>query len=211
MIKGIVFDFDGVILESADIKTEAFRELFRAEGAEVENAVAVYHEANAGIPRLEKFRRIYAEILRRPAGEGEMASLCDRFKHLVHEKVKSAPYVDGFKEFILENRGRYRLFVASAAPQAEIEEVIESKGLGGVFDSVYGFPESKTGAIARIMSGSGFAPGEMVFVGDARADMEAAISKGIFFVARLRDGGYDFPGYSGPKIKDLTGLGAVIP
>ncbi|GAF78578.1 unnamed protein product, partial [marine sediment metagenome] len=29
MIKAIIFDFDGVIVESSDIKTEAFRELFQ--------------------------------------------------------------------------------------------------------------------------------------------------------------------------------------
>ncbi len=185
--------------------------MFRGEGVGVANAVALYHEANAGVPRLEKFRRIYAEILRRPAGEGEMAALCDRFRYLVHEKVKSAPYVNGFNEFIRETRGKYRFFVASAAPQDEIGEVIVARGLGGVFDSVYGFPESKTGAIARIISGAGFDPREMVFVGDAQADMAAALSRGLFFVARLRSGGYDFSGYSGPKIKDLTELGVVIP
>ena len=37
-IKCIIFDMDGVLLESVKVKTEAFAEIFRPHGPEVEKA-----------------------------------------------------------------------------------------------------------------------------------------------------------------------------
>lgn len=45
---GNIFDFDGVIVESADIKTNAFAELFEREGKDAEEKVVEYHLKNAG-------------------------------------------------------------------------------------------------------------------------------------------------------------------
>ena len=46
MIKAIIFDFDGVIAESVDIKTEAFAELYKYYGDEVVKK-AIKHQEDA--------------------------------------------------------------------------------------------------------------------------------------------------------------------
>lgn len=210
MIKAIIFDFDGVLVESTQIKTSAFKEIFRSEGPVVEDAVAAYHEANPGVPRLDKFRKIYCEILRRPVAESELLKLCDRFKSLVFEKVKEAPYVAGVEEFIRNNKNKYSFYVASAAPQAEITEIIYARGMAVWFDSVYGFPVLKSEAIRKILAGAVLKQKEVIFVGDALTDMTAAVSAGLYFVARIVNGGADFKEFHFPKIKDLTALEGVI-
>ena len=63
MLKAIFFDFDGVIVESAGIKTEAFRKLFSNYPDQVDEIVD-YHKANAGISRYDKFDYIYEKILK---------------------------------------------------------------------------------------------------------------------------------------------------
>jgi beta-phosphoglucomutase-like phosphatase (HAD superfamily) len=50
MLRAIVFDFDGVILESADIKTNAFRALFASYPEHVDQIVD-FHLRNAGVSR----------------------------------------------------------------------------------------------------------------------------------------------------------------
>lgn len=57
MIEVIILDFDGVVVESVDIKTEAFRELFQ----EYENVddIVQYHLQNNAISRFIKFKYIY--------------------------------------------------------------------------------------------------------------------------------------------------------
>ena len=46
MIRSIVFDFDGVLVDSVNIKTEAFARLFDHEGPEVLEKVVAYHLEN---------------------------------------------------------------------------------------------------------------------------------------------------------------------
>ena len=56
MIKSIIFDFDGVILNSNNIKAEAFGELYNKYGKKIENKVVEYHYENLGISRIEKIK-----------------------------------------------------------------------------------------------------------------------------------------------------------
>lgn len=62
MIKAIIFDFDGVIIESAEIKTDAFRTLFAGYPDMLPEIIA-HHQKNSGISRYKKFRYIYEKIL----------------------------------------------------------------------------------------------------------------------------------------------------
>ena len=55
MIKAIIFDFDGVIAESVNVKTEAFASLYEPYGKDVVNKVEQHHLANGGVSRFEKF------------------------------------------------------------------------------------------------------------------------------------------------------------
>ena len=47
-LRAVIFDFDGVILESADIKTQAFIELF-ADNPDHREAILRQHHDNVGI------------------------------------------------------------------------------------------------------------------------------------------------------------------
>jgi beta-phosphoglucomutase-like phosphatase (HAD superfamily) len=63
MIKAIIFDFDGVILESASIKTNAFAEVVRDYPREQAEEFVQYHMSHMGISRHVKFRYFIEEIL----------------------------------------------------------------------------------------------------------------------------------------------------
>ena len=106
--KIIFFDFDGVIVESVDIKANAFGKLFKPEGEDVVGKVLSYHLDNTGVSRFEKFRNIYKKILRQQLKKEAFQDLCRRFSKLVLNEVVKTPYVEGAVEF-LENCGqRYR-------------------------------------------------------------------------------------------------------
>mgnify|MGYP006077874289 FL=1 len=50
-IKAIIFDYDGVIAESVNVKTEAFAELYKPYGTDIVQKVIKHHEANGGVSR----------------------------------------------------------------------------------------------------------------------------------------------------------------
>ena len=62
-MKRVFFDFDGVILDSVDVKTKAFGKMFEAYGSDVQKEVVQYHLENCGVSRFEKFRYYYENIL----------------------------------------------------------------------------------------------------------------------------------------------------
>ena len=77
MPRAIVFDFDGVIIESFDIKTQAFRELFK--DSDKVDKIVEYHKQNGGVSRYKKFRYIYREILKQPLDDKTFNDLGERF------------------------------------------------------------------------------------------------------------------------------------
>ena len=53
-VRLIFWDFDGVIKDSVDVKTQEFVKLFESSGSHVAEQVRLHHEANGGISRFEK-------------------------------------------------------------------------------------------------------------------------------------------------------------
>ncbi|MDE2040054.1 MAG: HAD family hydrolase [Elusimicrobia bacterium] len=185
--RAICFDFDGVILESLDIKARAFRELF-SEHPRHADAIVDYHNANAGMPRYDKFRYFYEELLRRPMPAGEMERLDARFSALVFKAVLDCPWVPGALEFLRSYRQALPLYVVSATPEPELRRIIEGRGLGGYFRAVYGSPKDKKQNLAALLAGHRLEPSAAVSIGDGSADYEAAQAAGVPFIARVTPG-----------------------
>ena len=87
MIKAVIFDFDGVILESAVIKTKAFEEVVACYPKEQAEAFVSYHMSHMGISRHVKFRYFIEEILHEEYTEDKERKLADSFEHIVYEQV----------------------------------------------------------------------------------------------------------------------------
>lgn len=210
MIKVIFFDFDGVILESVDIKTNAFAELFEREGKGVVKKVVEYHLNNTGISRYEKFKYIYKEILNRSLGNDEFQRLCGKFAGLVMEAVVLAPYVKGAKEFIEDFASKYLFFIVTATPQEEIDVIIRRRAINHFFKAIYGAPTKKSDAVKYTLSKLQIKSNDTVYVGDAMSDYIAAKDNSVNFVARINNNESIFKDINCVKIKDLTGLEAII-
>lgn len=186
MIKAIIFDFDGVLIESVDIKTNAFAKLFGSEGNEIVEKVVDYHLKNTGVSRFEKIRYIYKNMLNRDMSERTFDDLCQQFSHLVIDEVVNAPYVKGAKEFLDGYANKYLCYVASATPQGEIEEIVKRRHMMSYFKGVYGSPKKKGDIVREILAvSSAPSPQSFVYIGDAHSDYEAAKDNRVAFVARL--------------------------
>lgn len=185
MLKAIVFDFDGTLIESADIKTAAFAELFRNFPGHLE-AILQYHEKHAGVSRYVKFRAIYNDILKRPLSITEERQLGDAFSRLVFDRVRQCPLVPGAVEFLHRVSACSRCFIASGTPEGELRELVEQRGIRKYFMGIYGAPATKQEILRRIFREHTLSPSQMLCVGDAPSDMEAAQAEGVAFLGRSR-------------------------
>lgn len=210
MIKAIIFDFDGVIIESAGIKTEAFRKLFAGYPGHLDEIVG-YHLKYQGISRYVKFRRIYKEILKKDITKKDEETLGKRFSEIVLREILSAPFVAGARDFLEANSKKFHLFVASGTPEEELMGIISARGLKKYFEAIHGSPDDKTDIIRSIGSKHGFLENEMVYIGDADSDRIAAGRAGILFIERNPEGAPRGQSrYGHPVIRDLTELESVL-
>jgi len=209
MLKLIILDFDGVIVESTDIKTEAFRKLFSDYPKHV-HTIVEYHKKNAGVSRYEKFSYIYKNILKQPLDERKMAELGKRFSALVVEEIKACPLVPGTLKFLEKYSKRVRLFIASSTPEEELRHLVKARGLQKYFHGVYGAPSKKSEITLKIMKEENVKKKEVLFVGDSAADHAEARKAGVQFIGRVANLA-DCPFPEGVKtIRDLNELGAVV-
>lgn len=210
MIKAIFFDFDGVIAESVDIKTEAFAKLFEKEGKKIVEKVVDYHLSNTGVSRFEKFRYIYKEILKRSLGNDEFQNLCSKFANLVAEEVVRSPYVKGAVEILEYCSSRFKCYIVSATPQEEIELIIKRRNIYHFFKAVYGAPTKKADAVREIIQKEVIDPAKAVYIGDGLSDYMAAKDNNVIFIARINNNESIFTNTECLKIKDLTNLRNII-
>jgi len=205
MIKAVIFDFDGVILESADIKTEAFRELFSAYPEEVEKIVE-YHLINAGISRYVKFRYFYENILGKSLSKEKEMELGKKFSEIILKKVLEAPFVKGALEFLTGSNCKYNFFIASGTPEEELHDILRERCILKHFKEAHGSPKTKPDVIRDILSRYGFENKEVVYIGDAESDRCAAKETDVFFIERKQGLKEDPCKKNGCIVKDLRGI-----
>ena len=186
-LKAIILDFDGVILESNQIKAEAFRQLFKAYPQHGDKIVEL-HLTHGGMPRHEKLRTIYREFLRKPLRNEELARLDARFRNLVEEQILECPFVQGAEEFLKAYHSRYALFVASGTPEEEMRDQIRLRGIHCYFRGVYGSPRHKGEILRDILSENSWQPLQVLFIGDAIDDYNGAKEASVPFIGRVAPG-----------------------
>ncbi|MEW6679509.1 MAG: HAD-IA family hydrolase [bacterium] len=187
VIKAIIFDFDGIIVESMDIKARAFAFLFKDYPKHIDEIVK-FHMFHGGMSRFEKFEWIYQNLLHKPLSEREKVELGRQFTDYVYQEVVKCPFVKGAKEFLDKYIGKYLFFIVSGTPVDEIKSIVKERGLSKYFKEVFGSTLKKNEQNAAILSKYQLRPEEVLFVGDSIDDWEGVKDLGIKFIGRtLKD------------------------
>lgn len=210
-LKAIIFDFDGVIVESVNVKTEAFAKIYEQFGDEVVKKVVSHHLSHGGISRFDKFKLYHKEFLGIKLTNKQIMELANKFSELVVQKVIDAPYVPGSLEFIKDNYKNYDLFISTGTPEYEIIEIIARKRMDIYFKSIHGSPKKKPDHVKTIISQNGYSKDEIIFIGDTDTDILAAKENKIIIILRVHPQStcnYDYNQMI--KIDDLTNLKDII-
>ena len=182
--RAIFFDFDGVIVESLDVKIEAFRQMYAPYGETVVRQAIDHYVHQTGVPRLFRFKHCHEHFLGQDLSDAEAQALSDRFGEMVEDLVVACDGVPGARGFLEAYADSIPCFVVSATPDAELKRILRRRGLAPFFAETYGSPPDKPEVLSGVLAARGWLGAETVMVGDGLADYRAATAHGIRFIGR---------------------------
>ena len=182
--KIVFWDFDGVIKDSVEVKTNAFRELFRSFGEEVMDKVTMHHVNNGGMSRFKKIP-IYLSYAGIEPTENILKEFCKQFAILVEDAVVNSNWVPGVLPVINNCKKENQHFVlVTATPQEEIERILTRLNIISLFSNIFGSPMTKSDAINVCLKLYNVNSKESIMIGDSIADFEASQKTGSDFLLR---------------------------
>ena len=179
--KTLVFDCDGVILDSNRIKTEAFSNVAMQFGAHAAEELVRFHVQNGGVSRYRKFEYLLVNILRRPSTVTEIESLASQYGLRVREQLLLCPMTLGLKE-LRKATPHINWVIVSGGDQAELQYIFAERGLISLFNrGIHGSPATKDEILSREIASRRLGL-PALFLGDSRYDHEAAQRAGLDFI-----------------------------
>lgn len=179
--RALVFDCDGVLLNSNEMKSRAFHAVATRFGAELADRFLAYHQAHGGVSRYVKFRYLVEHMLGLP-GDGDLVEvLLEDYAREVRSGLLTCDEAPGLRS-LREHTANAAWSVASGGAEAELRDVFQARGLDALFDGgIYGSPTNKFDILRRI-----FADGSLsrpaLFLGDSQYDHECAVANDLEFV-----------------------------
>jgi phosphoglycolate phosphatase-like HAD superfamily hydrolase len=203
--KNLIFDFDGVLAESNEVRFNGFRQLFAEFPQHQVDKLIVYVRANGGISRYEKIQYFFNEVLGESIAAERVQSLAEQFSGFVQQKVIDAKPVKGSLEFLTQNVSSFNFALVSGSDQSELIKVCRARGINNFFKEILGSPVDKKENLAQLLKNLKWKASETVYVGDSRNDLEAARANFIDFIGR-NSGLVDW-GFMGiPSVPDFLSL-----
>ncbi len=189
MFDAVFFDFDGVVLDSANIKTEAFPKLYLKYGDDIAEKVRQYQLIHGGVPRKEKFKVWHSEHLGVELDEKGLDELSEQFTELVLENIMKAGFVgDVINTLEILKLKNIPSYVVSATPTNELRKIVKGRGLENYFVELFGSDKKKYEIVDDLINKNEFRRNKCLFIGDALTDLEAATKNGTKFLGIVPKG-----------------------
>ena len=208
--KTLIFDCDGVILNSNKVKTQAFYEASKKYGGEAAGALVDYHVENGGISRYKKFEYLFTNILKRSFMDGELEQVLSDYAKRVKNALLDCECADKLGQ-LRELTQDSKWLVASGGAQTELREVFHERGLDGYFDGgIFGSPTAKDDIVEKQLANDNIEL-PALFLGDSRYDHVVAKKFKLDFVFVTKWSEFaDLESYAGqhsiPKVETLDDL-----
>lgn len=182
LIKNIIFDFDGVILDSVPTKTEAFRILFKDFPNNIVENLIDYHKINGGKSRYIKIKYFFNELLNQDISEDEILNYANKYSEITKEELTNPNYlIKDSLDFIKQNYKKYNFHIASGADEEDLKYICEKLDLTKYFLSINGSPIIKSKIVKNIIMQNSYNEEETILIGDSINDYEAANKNSIEF------------------------------
>jgi phosphoglycolate phosphatase-like HAD superfamily hydrolase len=187
----ILWDFDGVILDSMDVREKGFREVLAQYPEEQVEQLLEYHNNNGGLSRYVKFRYFQEEILQEEVDEQKVSGMAADFSAIMRKELTSKERLTPeVLDFIKTYYTSFDMHIVSGSDGEELRFLASQLGISAYFKSIEGSPTPKISLVKDILKKYNYKQEEVCLIGDSINDYEAAYENHI-----------DFFGYNNPFLK----------
>jgi len=181
-MKTILWDFDGVILDSMLVRDEGFRQIFNEYSKEQVEELIVYHRKNGGLSRYVKIRFFYESILGKEISEELILNYANEFSKIMKKMlVNKNNLIEDAVVFIKNQYKNYNFHIVSGSDEKELRYLCQELGVNNYFLSIHGSPTPKNDLVKSLIAQKKYVKSEICLIGDSINDYEAAKLNGIKF------------------------------
>jgi len=194
VIKNILFDFDGVILDSMPVREYGFRKIFENFNEDLVEKLLNFHNANGGLSRYVKIRYFYEELLGKSISEEDVKKIANDFSVIMKKELINKKYlINQTVEFLDKNYKNYNLHIVSGSDELELRFLCKELDVAKCFKTINGSPIHKNQLVGTVLKDFDYKVYETILIGDSINDYEAAKINNI-----------NFYGYNNDELKDVS-------
>lgn len=132
VLRGLIFDFDGLIVDTETARYHAWKEVIESHGVEL--PLSVWHQ-NIGLPS-EAFNPL--DYLRdRAQGPIDLHAVRKRKNEVFWARMEGETLRPGIRHYLEQGKGRgLKMAICSSSPRRWIEQNLPKWGIDGQFDAI---------------------------------------------------------------------------
>jgi phosphoglycolate phosphatase-like HAD superfamily hydrolase len=190
-IKAIVFDFDGTLIDSNQLKYDAYYKLFPSDDFHkriiTEVLGEIFEESRYAILK-EIMRRVNSITGNEYELDNRVRELATEYNVIVVDGAKHCKEKPGAKEVLESLSKKYNLYLNSTTPEISLKDIVKHRKWENCFCDIFGYPNDKVSVLLEIIRKENIDPDELLVVGDGKSDRDSADKAGSRFFHVFKDG-----------------------
>lgn len=183
-LEAIIWDFDGVLLDSNKVRDLGFKEVLKEYKPEDVAKLLDFHQANGGLSRYVKFEYFFAKVLQIDYSDDDIQRLAEAFSEIMKRLLTNKELlITETVNFIKAHFEQLPMHIVSGSDGQELRYLCNKLDLTKFFKSIDGSPTPKVENVKLVIEEFKYDPDNLVLVGDSINDYEAAVDSDILFFA----------------------------
>lgn len=179
----ILWDFDGVIMNSNHIRDLGFERVLEEFPQDQVDKLMDYHRENGGLSRFNKFRYFFEEIRGEEVSESAIELYAEKFsKIMLSLLIDESLLINETVQFIKKEYSNYAMHIVSGSAQVELRYICNELNLSKYFVSIHGSPTPKNDLVSQVIENNTYSIEDCVLIGDSINDYIAAEVNNIDFI-----------------------------
>lgn len=180
--KVILWDFDGVLMNSNSVRDIGFEKVLADYPVEQVEALMQYHKANGGLSRYVKFRYFFEEVRNEKVSNQQIQDLATKFSIIMQQILfDQSLLIKDSIQFVKDNSSKFRMHIVSGSDGVELNSLCKFLKIDQYFISIEGSPVAKNKLVNQLLLTFNYAVDDCVLIGDSINDLEAAEINKIAF------------------------------